>query len=68
MCLFIFQACSFLLSNPDVLNYNSFYESVISILSAGSRCDKMDNFSVLVTISGMTKFLKILKPEFRLSQ
>lgn len=31
------QACSFILSNPELLNYDEFYEAVESLLFAGSR-------------------------------
>lgn len=34
-------AVSFLLSNPDQLNYDRFYDAVISLLDAGSRRDKL---------------------------
>lgn len=31
-------ASSFLLSNPDALNYDSFYQGCMSLLAAGSNC------------------------------
>jgi len=31
-------ACSFMLSNPEVLNYTRFYDAVLTLLSAGSKC------------------------------
>jgi len=34
-------AVSFLLSNPDQLNYDKFYDAVISLLAAGSQRDQM---------------------------
>jgi len=34
-------AVSFLLSNPDQLNYDRFYDAVISLSSAGSRRDQL---------------------------
>ncbi|XP_050389975.2 E3 ubiquitin-protein ligase UBR4 [Patella vulgata] len=34
-------ACSFLLSNSDVLDYNQLYDACITLLLAGSRCDKV---------------------------
>ena len=48
----VWQACSFLLSNPEVLNYNSFYEGCITLLSAGAKGDKAkgDAFNLLVSI------------------
>ncbi|XP_074655636.1 E3 ubiquitin-protein ligase UBR4-like [Tubulanus polymorphus] len=30
-------ACTFILGNPDVLNYNVFYQTIISLLAAGSK-------------------------------
>ncbi|ELU10961.1 hypothetical protein CAPTEDRAFT_154354 [Capitella teleta] len=40
-------ACSFLQSNPDMLDYNAFYDGCISFLSFGSRVDKTKDFSFL---------------------
>ena len=34
-------AVSFLLSNPEQLNYDRFYNAVISLLAAGSRRDQL---------------------------
>ncbi|XP_052722001.1 E3 ubiquitin-protein ligase UBR4-like isoform X2 [Crassostrea angulata] len=33
-------ACSFLLSNADVMDYNALYDACIILLSTGSNCDK----------------------------
>ena len=45
-----FQACSFLLGHPEELDYNKLYDACISLLVAGSKCDKTakGNFSLLV--------------------
>jgi E3 ubiquitin-protein ligase UBR4 len=32
-------ACSFLLSNPELLDYNRFYDACIQLLDAGSKYD-----------------------------
>jgi E3 ubiquitin-protein ligase UBR4 len=34
-------ACSFLLSNPDLLVYDSFYDSLVTLLAAGAQRDKL---------------------------
>ncbi|ESP04880.1 hypothetical protein LOTGIDRAFT_156120, partial [Lottia gigantea] len=46
-------ACSFLISNPDVLDYNQLYDSCIALLLAGSRCDKAKEKLTLLDASAM---------------
>jgi E3 ubiquitin-protein ligase UBR4 len=33
-------ACSFLLSNPELLNYDEFYNAVVAMVAVGSQRDK----------------------------
>lgn len=44
-------ACSFILGNPDQLDYHSLYDACITLLAAGSRCDRAtnDKFTLLVS-------------------
>ena len=48
LCL---QACSFLLSNPDSVDYNGFYDACVTLLAAGTKVDrrKKDSLSLLVS-------------------
>ena len=41
-------ACSFLLGNADMLNYNQLYDAILVLLGAATRCDLKPNFSLLV--------------------
>ena len=36
-------ASSFLLSNPELLDYNGFYDACVSLLQAGSSCGYSDS-------------------------
>ena len=43
------QACSFLLSNPEQLDYDKFYTAAVTMLAVGSKLDNTgDNLSLLV--------------------
>ncbi|XP_067662559.1 E3 ubiquitin-protein ligase UBR4-like [Haliotis asinina] len=46
-------ASNFLLSNAETLNYNQLYYSCISLLMAGSRCDKSKDKLTLLDASAM---------------
>ena len=48
LCL---QACSFLLSNPDSVDYNGFYDACVTLLAAGTKVDigKKDSLTLLVS-------------------
>ena len=45
----VFQACSFLLSTPDQVDYSQLYNACISLLLAGTGVDKVkDKLTILV--------------------
>ena len=45
-------ACSFILGNPEHLDYNALYDACITLLAAGSQCDRKasDKFTLLVGV------------------